>query len=405
VTNSTLQFNQAATGAAISVDGAAGVSAISSSVIFSNTASLAGENCGGGIANSGVLTLTDVSVLQNLAGRGGGLCNLAGTMTLLDATVQQNVALYGAGLYVTAGSVNMQATAFIRNVAYYRGGGSYHYSGAANLDTVTFTENRVAGHGGGLFNLASLTLTQSALSGNLAVVGGGLYNGGSLTLVNSTLSGNRACVSGLCDGTTGGIGSNSDGGGLYNGNSLFAWNSTFSGNTADGFGSGVANTGTVNLYNVTFAYNVAEANADGYGHGAVYNAPGGVFNTRNTLLASNYRGYSPELDDCWGTVWSDHSRFSSVPLGCSIVGPSSFATDPNAVGPLADNGGPTLTVALLPGSDAIDAADPTYGCVNFNSLLTTDQRGAPRIAGERCDVGAYEFVPLVPRVFIPLIRR
>ena len=84
-------------------------------------------------------------------------------------------------------------------------------------------------------------------------------------------------------------------------------------------------------------------------------------------------------------------------------GPSSFTTDPNGIGPLADNGGPTLTVALLTDSDAVDAADPVQGCVNFNSVLTIDQRGAPRIAGVRCDVGAYEFGALLPRLYLPLV--
>ena len=152
-----------------------------------------------------------------------------------------------------------------------------------------------------------------------------------------------------------------------------------------------------NLYNVTISHNVADIDDTGSGTGGgVFNFPGAVFNTRNTLLVVNYRGVSPLLNDCSGEIWSDHSRFTSVPVGCSIVGPSSFTTDPNGIGPLADNGGPTLTVALLPGSDAIDAADPVQGCVNSNSVLTTDQRGAARVAGVRCDVGAYEFGSLLP---------
>ena len=103
--------------------------------------------------------------------------------------------------------------------------------------------------------------------------------------------------------------------------------------------------------------------------GGVYNAIGATFNTRNTLLVVNYRGLTPLLNDSFGEIWSDHSRFISVPAGCSIVGSSSFTTDPNGIGPLVDNGRPTQTVALLPGSDAIDVADPVQGCINMNSLL------------------------------------
>jgi hypothetical protein len=405
VADSQLQFNQAATGAAVSAAGAASVTDISGSSIYSNTAEITGENCGGGISNAGTLTLTGVSLMLNLAGRGGGICNQAGTVTLLSSSLERNGSFYGGGLYATAGTINIAQTAFIHNVGYYKGGGIYYHSGFSNLHAVTFTDNASVGHGGAIFNLASLTLTQAALTSNQAVVGGGIYNGNNLTLVDSTLNGNRACVQGVCDPSTSGLASNSAGGGVYNANSLYAWNSTFSGNGADGFGAAVANTGTANLYNVTVAHNVPDMNNDGDGHGAVYNAPGGTFNTRNTLLAANYRGVFPLLDDCWGTIWSDHSRFSAVPGGCSIVGPSSFTTDPYSIASLADNGGPTLTVALVPGSDAIDAADPVQGCVNFNSLLATDQRGAPRIAGASCDVGAYEFEPLMPRVFIPGILR
>jgi len=100
-----------------------------------------------------------------------------------------------------------------------------------------------------------------------------------------------------------------------------------------------------------------------------------------------------------------HEFAGDIPLDCSIVGPSSFTADQNGIGPLAFHGGPTLTVALLPGSDAIDAADPVQGCVNLNSVLTTDQRGAPRVTGVRCDVGAYEFGSQLPWLFLPLVMR
>ena len=57
-------------------------------------------------------------------------------------------------------------------------------------------------------------------------------------------------------------------------------------------------------------------------------------------------------------------------------------TDPK-LGPLANNGGPTLTIALLPGSPAIDAGDDS-------SAPPTDQRGFPRPAGPAADIGAFE---------------
>lgn len=71
----------------------------------------------------------------------------------------------------------------------------------------------------------------------------------------------------------------------------------------------------------------------------------------------------------------------------------------NSVGPLQNNGGPTLPHALLAGSDAIDTTT-AQGCRDQNgTLLPTDQRSAPRVAGMRCDVGAFEFGAVADRIF------
>jgi len=321
-------------------------------------------------------------------------------------------------LHVISGSVLITGLN-IQNGHARIGGGIYN-SGVLVVTHSTISNNRgesaTGGYGGGIYNSGTLTVTHSIISGNHSVVGSGMYvagptqldwsavqsnyilNGGvgsglwnenALTISNSTVSGNQ-------------------GGGIVNraGAQLWAWNSTIDGNTDPGDGGGIYNQGEVNLYNVTISHNVADYDDDSAGNGGgVFNANGAVLNTRNTLLAVNYRGLSPLLNDCSGEIWSDHSRFTSVPVSCSIVGPSSFTTDENGIGPLADNGGPTLTVALLPGSDAIDAADPLQGCVNMNSLLMTDQRGAARVAGVRCDVGAYEFGALLRTLWLPLLTK
>jgi hypothetical protein len=74
------------------------------------------------------------------------------------------------------------------------------------------------------------------------------------------------------------------------------------------------------------------------------------------------------------------------------------------IGPLRDNGGVTPTHALLNGSPTIDHGDPA-GCKDSQGqALTADQRGYPRAAGGRCDIGAYEFVPLY-RVYLPGVVR
>jgi hypothetical protein len=65
-----------------------------------------------------------------------------------------------------------------------------------------------------------------------------------------------------------------------------------------------------------------------------------------------------------------------MPAGCAILGPHSASVDAFSLGPLADNGGPTLSVALQPSSAAIDDADPVQGCINADRLLTTSRRRA-----------------------------
>jgi hypothetical protein len=72
---------------------------------------------------------------------------------------------------------------------------------------------------------------------------------------------------------------------------------------------------------------------------------------------------------------------------------------------LKDNGGPTWTVALLPGSNAINAGDAVYGCVDYASIpLATDQRGHARVVGPVCDIGAFEYSPL-NYLYLPALFR
>jgi predicted outer membrane repeat protein len=219
--------------------------------------------------------------------------------------------------------------------------------------------------GGGINNGATLTVTNTTFSGNSATYfGGGIYNGGTLTVTNSTFSGNSA--------------PDLAGGGIENEGMLTVTNSTFSGNSAPE-GGGIDNEPgtTATVTNSTFSGNSAT-----YFGGGVYSLLGAL-TLANTIIAGNS---APQGPDVAGHVTSS---------GYNLIGNSSdaegfVATDLLGVnpllGPLQNNGGPTETMALLPGSPAIDAGFAAL----VPSGINTDQRGAPRGVYGGVDIGAFE---------------
>jgi len=107
----------------------------------------------------------------------------------------------------------------------------------------------------------------------------------------------------------------------------------------------------------------------------------------NTILNAGALGAN--IFNSGGTVTSDGYNLSSDDGAGYLNGPGDqINTDP-LLGPLQDNGGPTLTHALLLGSPAIDAGDPNFSPPPFN-----DQRGCPRVINGRIDIGSFERQPL-----------
>ncbi len=272
--------------------------------------------------------------------------------------------------------------------------------------------------GGGIRNDGVLALSHIEVSGNAAVgdfgYGGGISSGGELSITDGTISGNSAEQDGggifarrsltLTDCTISQNSSAGSGGGIYsfaNFSTITMVNSTVSLNNANSDGGGIFAI-AANIYNSTIVGNGADADADVNGGigGGVFAQPGSTVNLSNTLVAGNTLFNAPIYDDCYGTLTSYRSNiFGEVSIFCTIaVGGGDGWTFLNSLaflGQLDRNGGPTETIALLPGSNAIDAGDSTLGCTGpVNEVLTADQRGAPRAWGVRCDVGAYEAGPL-----------
>jgi CSLREA domain-containing protein len=220
---------------------------------------------------------------------------------------------------------------------------------------------------------STLILENSRIADN-ARSGLGIAAGVTALVLNSTISGNGSP----------GI----QGGGIATSGTLTVVNSTISGNTAT-IGGGMVAFGSVHLYNVTITNNA------GFGGGFILGS-GGQVTARNTIIAGN-TDHGASLD-CQGTLTSEGYNLVQTIFGCTIEGDATGnITGVSAnLGPLQDNGGPTLTHALQAGSPAIDAGNPS-GCVDYNNVaLTIDQRGFARpIDGDgdgnaRCDMGAFE---------------
>ena len=281
-----------------------------------------------------------------------------------------------------------------------------------NISGVTIRNGGTGGGGGGIFNVGTLTLTNSTVSGNNAGEnGGGIYNSGTLTLTNSTVSGNNTGEDGggisnadsgtvtLTNSTVSGNNAGDGGGGIRNSGTLTLTNSTVSGNNAGGDGGGIYDfSGTANSFNSTITDNRSDADLNGTGiGGGVHNAAAATFTFQNTILAGNSETlrvgnfFVATTGECDGTIISSGNNLMENydTSRCTVTG-NPLLADPK-LGPLQNNGGSTQTHALLASSPAIDAGDPGGCRDNLGALLTTDQRGFPRPA-VGCDIGAYELL-------------
>ena len=268
-------------------------------------------------------------------------------------------------------------------------GGGIWNNGTLALSRGTVSSNTSTSKGGGIYNSGTLTLVNSTISSNtmsgteIENLGGGIYSSDALTLIDSTVNSNSAA---------------GHGGGIYQfGGTLTMTNSTVSENSSDGWYGGIMNhAGTAVLTNSTVSGNGARSNAGGITNSSgtttlinstVNGNTGGIWNERgpvqlvNTIIAKNSRF------DCGGSPYTSlgHNLIGDD-SGCSFTPAAGdlFSIDP-LLGPLQNNGGPTFTHALLPGSPAIDAGDEAY-CPD------TDQLGVTRPQGGACDIGAFEIV-------------
>ncbi|MEU5522894.1 choice-of-anchor Q domain-containing protein [Streptomyces sp. NPDC047860] len=249
------------------------------------------------------------------------------------------------------------------------GGGGIANAGHLTLRRVAVTGNS-AGYGGGVFNVpdSHLDLVDSTVSRNAAGEAGGIRFDDSGTVTNSTIAENRVTNPGDRPGSLSGYGGGIDIRGL---GAVEILNSTITRNSSSDGGGGI---------------NIAPAYLDSLPAPIpdIVDLPLGRMTLRNSVVAGNtVDGAAADCEKAFATISSQGHNIDGDG-SCRLSAAGDLPSRDPLVGPLANHGGPTDTVALLPGSPALDAAE---GCP------ATDQRGVTRPQGATCDIGAYEHTP------------
>lgn len=328
------------------------------------------------------LTITNGRAIMfgPLSGAGGGVVFYnQGTLTLDNSVVSGNRASVGAGISAIA-PVTLNSNLTLTN------------SVVSGNTVVGPQSNFLVGLGSGIFALGSVTLIDSTVSGNSAedmsddsLTAGTVVLLGTLTLTNSTVSGND------------GVG-------------IFAESSTLTSSTVSGNGSLGIRTYDITLTNSTVSGNgssgiqvwkddfhdgsvlLVNSTVTGNGGPGIEPLSGGVNRFKNSLIANNAGG------DCleFGPVVY-HVAGTNYHTDGTCQGVAQVTAEALNLGPLTNNGGPTQTHALRPGSVAIDTA---FDCTDWNSEpIATDQRGVTRPRGAACDAGAFELAQAQGPVF------
>ncbi|HVX64411.1 MAG TPA: Ig-like domain-containing protein [Pirellulales bacterium] len=299
-------------------------------------------------------TALDTSAEGTLEQYGGGMrIGFFDNVTIANCTFQGNQApvanssgtlFYGLGGAVYCnGALSVRDSQFNGNLCANSGGALYLDGGSAILQNTTFNGNRSGLGAGAIETFVPMTVNGCTFSNNLARTPGGYSGQGGAIDVQPASS------------------------------STFA-NSTITGNQG-GVGGGICASGPLTIQSCTIANN------QGSSGGGIFYSSGGT-RIENSILSANTASAGP---DVYGTIASLGHNIISNAAGSGGFGAAGdqLNVDPK-LGALANNGGPTQTLALLAGSPAIDVANPA-------TAPAVDQRGAARPAGNGPDIGAYEY--------------
>ncbi len=379
---------------------------------------------GGGLLNYGNTHLKDCLFVRNSSGQwGGAISQASGTLDILDSTFQENTSASDAGgqggsIFQNGGTLAITNTIFRGNIAEANGGAICTF-GSASIDRSQFLLNQAwpqhsarQAWGGALAILGTtqISVSNSRFHGNRAQgttinlfgrgsgSGGAIYNlNGILALNSDSFDANEA--EGLSVSAPGQYGGDGRGGAILNAARMFMTNCTVAFNHALGgasttslagtaVGGGICNSSDSVLFdpestlvNCTISSNLILSENSAVQNltrgGANIAVLWGPFSLFNSIIADGIGGTNVlgSIIDLGNNICSDSSA--------KLTNSGSLNSSDPRLSPLADNGGPTLTMALFPESPALDAGSP-------NGAPKVDQRGAPRPQGGGVDIGAYE---------------
>ena len=382
----------------VTIDGTTGTSIVITGDANNNDNTVSGSAITdvGASLSANPLSLNDNSRVINFSDADGTL-TLSNLTLTGGRTIDQNA--NGGGIYATLGNISLVNSTVSGNSVsgdLSDGGGIFAYSGNVTLDGSRVSGNRTSGYsgyGGGIYaSSGNVSLTNSTVSDNITLNansdGGGIFtNTGGVTAISSTVSGNQT------------NGAYSEGGGIltYSGNLLLI-NSTLSGNRTIGFlayGAGAySSSGNITVTNSTVVGNTTSGgNADG---GGIFAYEGSV-SIRNSILAGNVvnNGTASDLrSGNSGELTVSHSLIGNT-AGSGVTastGTGNILNQSASLGPLTDNGGPTLTHAPQTGSPVINAGNNGLAVSDLGGTLITDQRGGAfrRVESGTVDMGAVE---------------
>ena len=343
--------------------------------------------------NGGDVSITETEITNNMAtgtsASGGGLLSLNGEITIESSMFNMNAAnRAGGAIEIIKGILTIDRSDFMENdvngtagMANPGNGGAIHITDSTMImiSESVFTENTAGREGGALWNQTGSVMTLNhvtvdnnmAFGDGIAFGGGGVFNnGGDLMIMNSTISNNSS------------EGANGNGGGVHVKNGMVSiLTSTISGNSSAHNGGGIYNNAMLSIDAATIAMNSTADSGSG-----IYNMSTEAVSLKNSIVSNNM-GMAEDISTAGSAYTSSGHNIIGMTLSTTItaamgdmIGDATSPIDAR-LEMLADNGGQTMTHALMFSSPAYNAGDMAD--------MFEDQRGMAVYEGRR-DIGAFE---------------